>query len=335
MKRLFLLSCLLGFSPLSQATFGLGPCCSGAVCGIIPCDNECAGAALTTWGSDMSSGLNTTQSHFEDLTLETNTLNDNIATHYSNMSSAYTSYFTSLFSGVDVLASKIEFSITLTQKGLEALSESVNAAFHETFSSQSLFAEISKNDGLYGEHSKSYTGAILLNSISERNELEVNSQDSAYQMSQTLQEVEVLKEESALYNWVNSFNEKTNLSDDLLAQQMLSDITNDDVYLIATKLANTHEEQSNILPFWGVIDSVSNGVLLTETTEETLNSDSREFSLLGLTSIDAMNGISSSNKTGLLREYTVLNQLKSQRLRMFLSLKNSQEVGEAATTYDE
>ncbi|MFY0667792.1 MAG: hypothetical protein JXQ95_07155 [Alteromonas stellipolaris] len=335
MKRLVLLSCLLGFSPFSQATFGLGPCCSGAVCGIIPCDNECAGAALTTWGSDMSSGLNTTQSHLEDLTVETNTLNDNIATHYSNVSSAYTSYFTSMFSGLDVLTNKIEFSITLTQKGLEALAESVNAAFHEAFSAQTLFAEISKNDGLYGEHSKTYTGAILLNSISERNELEVNSQDSAYQISQTLQEVEGLKEESALYNWANSFNEKTNLSDDLLAQQMLANITNDDVYLIATKLANTHNEQSNILPFWGVIDSLSSGVLLKETTEDTLTSDSTEFSLLGLTSIDAMNGISSSNHTGLLREYTVLNQLKSQRLRMFLSMKTAQQVGDAATTYDE
>ena len=66
MKLRVLLFCIYFLSNLSHASFGLGPCCSGFPCGIIPCDSSCAGSAFNSMGSDVQRAINDTETAYRD-----------------------------------------------------------------------------------------------------------------------------------------------------------------------------------------------------------------------------------------------------------------------------
>ena len=58
----------MAFVTPASAAFGFGSCCSGYPCGTIPCDSGCAGKALSSMGTDVSSSANDADSAYDSLT---------------------------------------------------------------------------------------------------------------------------------------------------------------------------------------------------------------------------------------------------------------------------
>lgn len=96
----------------SYAAFGLGPCCSGVPCGIIPCDTGCAGQAITQMGSSVSAALSSLQSAYEQQTQATNEAQESVNSLTQNLVDVLNDTHQEQLRGLDAATSRIEASVS-------------------------------------------------------------------------------------------------------------------------------------------------------------------------------------------------------------------------------
>ncbi len=116
MKFRILIFLFIMFSSNSYAEFWFGPCCSGATCGIIPCDGACSGAAFVELGSAIGEGyLEATKT-----TLEINTAlascNTTSVSYLSMLNSQFKSSFDMWYQNLDKLMLSLKLSFEEFEK---------------------------------------------------------------------------------------------------------------------------------------------------------------------------------------------------------------------------
>ena len=96
----------------SHAAFGLGPCCSGVPCGIIPCDSGCAGQAITQMGSSVSAALSSLQSAYEQQTQASNEAQESVTSLAQHLVDVLNDTHQEQLRGLDAATSRIEASVS-------------------------------------------------------------------------------------------------------------------------------------------------------------------------------------------------------------------------------
>ncbi|AEE25269.1 hypothetical protein [Paraglaciecola chathamensis] len=327
MIRIFCSIVFLAISPIANATFGLGTCCSGVICGIIPCDNECSGAALTSWGASMSSGLDTAAASFNEMTDKTVMTGEGMAEFYTSSTANITEYSVELLAGLDALVDKIDLSILKKQKSLEAMIDSINAAFFRAYSLTAKVKEILNNDARYGELSQSQTSLELINEGEVRNEYDVANQEYAANLMTYVSQVEELEGDSKENSWSQTFAEGVN--DDSFTLSGIAEghePLSIDAKSIASKLAIVATGRSKVLSILGLAKVLA----LKKSPSDTLNSSTAEMnfsdSTSGLIYIDNLDSLSQNSKYGVQRELTVSKGIKTKQLNDYLALMRSTNV---------
>lgn len=107
----FLLFIALLVCSNANAYFGLGPCCSGVTCGVIPCDNTCAVPAFRSFTNSFKLNLNNLESStnnyinllsktnsnnvdfFNTLANDENSITDQVAESYSRYATGFSANF--------------------------------------------------------------------------------------------------------------------------------------------------------------------------------------------------------------------------------------------------
>lgn len=321
MKLTLLFLSLLFMSPFASATFGLGPCCSGAICGIIPCDNECAGVALVSWGSNMSSGLSNSATTFDNLTKKTKTVGTNFVEFYSKATNSATKLSVDVLAGLDAMASKIEFSIMAKQKSLEAMYNTTNSILHEAYSHSSLVKKLIRNTAKYGEYAQSVSARDLLNESKERVSLGITEQESRENLMQYVEQILLLQNDSVENDWSKRYKDKIVDTSFLLAEAntgIAAVIA--DPKEIAFKLANTLEGREITLSSYALSNTIAESLPLREEFPISVYAFDFNSSLSGISNIKNLNAVATYTHYGLNRELSINNALKTRQLNRYLSM---------------
>lgn len=107
----------------SYAAFGLGPCCSGFPCGIIPCDTGCAGQAITQMGSSVTAALSSLQSTYEQQTQVTNETQESVSSLAQSLVNVLNDTHQERLKGLDAATARIEMSLSAFIPGRERLTD--------------------------------------------------------------------------------------------------------------------------------------------------------------------------------------------------------------------
>jgi len=102
-----------------KANFGFGPCCPPSLCGIIPCDSACAGAAINQMGVSVTSAINTLNSAYNDQTSAMQDAVNSLTNVGTAVSDVLTNQTSNINSGLSASTSKIELAYTSSSKSLE------------------------------------------------------------------------------------------------------------------------------------------------------------------------------------------------------------------------
>ncbi len=121
----------------AYANFGLGPCCSGAPCGIVPCDSSCAGQAITQMGSSVSAAINSLRSAHQRQTNATNDATKAVNGLSKSLINSLNKENQDVLRGLDAATSRIEASVLsfiptkerLTDHQLNSLKATIQSYF--------------------------------------------------------------------------------------------------------------------------------------------------------------------------------------------------------------
>lgn len=123
LKTIFLTVWLSLIPTYSYAAFGLGPCCSGVPCGIIPCDTGCAGQAITQMGSSVAAALSSLQSAYEQQTQVTNDTQESVISLGQNLIDVLNDTHWDHLRGLDAATARIETSLSAFIPARERLTD--------------------------------------------------------------------------------------------------------------------------------------------------------------------------------------------------------------------
>ncbi|GAC03301.1 hypothetical protein [Paraglaciecola agarilytica] len=275
----------------------------------------------------MSSGLDTAATSFNEMTDKTVLTGEGMAEFYTSSTANITEYSVELLAGLDALVDKIDFSILIKQKSLEAMIDSINTAFFRAYSLTAKVKEILNNDSRYGELSQSQTSLELINESEVRNEYDVANQAYAANLMTYVSQVEELEGDSKENSWSRTFTEGVN--DDSFTLSRIAEghePLSIDAKSIASKLATVATGRSKVLSILGLAKVLA----LKKSPSDILNSSTAEMSFSdstsGLINIDILDSLSQNSKYGVQRELTVSKGIKTKQLNDYLALMRSTNV---------
>ena len=289
-----------------RAEFGFGPCCSGAMCGVVPCDTSCAGAALEDFGGKFSNLLSSLEKGHNNLTTE-----------LENSASTSKKFFDKLSDNEKERTAK---SITILDAGsrkLTAKKEQVNYIlpkvidtvvrnFNRAYKDQSLLNAYIQNDEYFGVHSRPSYVEALIDSWPD-NKLILQGANKKYHQNA-----------SSLYILRKS------LSDDEKSGTLSKKIY--DMRDVVKEFDEASSYRQALLT-----SSINKGSALRDLKEGYLTSledenahQSLEKSInRNIYSVSYLNEVIRLNEVGLKRNLSINNQLTNYLLKDYLELKNN------------
>lgn len=148
---------------VAYANFGLGPCCPPSVCGIIPCDSGCAGAAINQMGSNVASGLNNLNSAHQDLTSAVQDAIDAMTDLGTDLNDALLDQNQDILEGISASTSKIELSNNAASKSLERLSDHSVKTVVNALKQIEIARSTSDNNRMFGDSANPISGETGVN----------------------------------------------------------------------------------------------------------------------------------------------------------------------------
>lgn len=156
----FLLICL----PLpSYANFGLGPCCSGAPCGIVPCDSACGGQAISQMGTSVSAALNALQSAYQAQTQATNDAQSNVTSLSQGLISTMNNSHLDQLTALDAATLRIEASLAALLPVKERLTDHKVSSLVGILKKYFAASNVSENVRSLGPMSQPVSGEVAPN----------------------------------------------------------------------------------------------------------------------------------------------------------------------------
>jgi hypothetical protein len=155
MKKIYTMSFLVIFffftTPNALANFGFGPCCPPSVCGIIPCDSGCAGAAINQMGSAIANALNSLNSAYQDLSSGVQDTMDSMNDLGADVGDALVQQNDDLLSAISASTNKIELANVIASKSLERNADHTNISFVSAQKEIEIARASSENIKVYGD----------------------------------------------------------------------------------------------------------------------------------------------------------------------------------------
>jgi hypothetical protein len=342
MKRLLLLRLrlfgLLIFlhSPTVQAEFGIGPCCAGVTCGIIPCDSSCAGKAYTELGAEVSQRVIDVSSSLNQTAQSTAESDSAITSLYQSLTNEFADHNQGLTSAIDALTIKKEAANTSLAKAIEASADLISSAISNAFIKITKLEQLVKFNELYGKRSQ----PDLIKSIG--NHLEVNRH--ALMNSHTV--------ESTLLSLYLDYDELARTTADSAKQSQAKSllIIQRDMYTKlffkaldgylsneeALKLAIqwTAMSDSNDLADGFAMSALSHYIAQVSSKDNQnipLDKMLNQIVLLSNIEPDAINNVSLLNTAGLNRLLGVQYQIRSAQLQKLRSLSSKRQLALIST----
>lgn len=137
-----------------RADFGFGPCCSGATCGIIPCDASCGGKAFDNFGDKVSSLIEQVSTSTNSLSRESLAANTSAATFYGEVGTAYQLNHTLFITGWDAIAIKSEVGASALSITIKTFFEQVTNTVTQSIKQATQLEAFRESSNLYSEQSQ-------------------------------------------------------------------------------------------------------------------------------------------------------------------------------------
>lgn len=161
LKRYFLWFCLLfsaTLSPMAFANFGFGPCCPPSVCGIIPCDSGCAGAAINQMGTNVANSLNQLNSAYQNLTSAAQDAIDSMNNLGTDVNDALLQQNQDLLDGLSASTNKIELANVQASKSIERNTDHTVKSFVLALKEIEIARAASENNRFFGDMAQPISG---------------------------------------------------------------------------------------------------------------------------------------------------------------------------------
>lgn len=144
----------------ASANFGLGPCCSGAPCGIIPCDTSCAGKAFGNLGTSMQNSFLDINNNLAEVQAKYSEMNTKTIELYESLSQSDVKFKNSTIETIDRQNTSIGLEIEkVTKQILSRTSNRVTSLKGVKNLSLAEFSE--KKASFLRADSIAYTGQFL------------------------------------------------------------------------------------------------------------------------------------------------------------------------------
>ena len=319
MRRLLGLLLICFVQHTNAQEFGYGPCCAGAPCGIIPCDTTCAGPAITEYGASYSASAARIANGYTNLASVINTIDRNSVEFYQRMGSDSVNRQQALNERFQAMTA----AYTLSQEVLSKTSTDSLGVVASTFSNhlKSIFKleVFKKAEREFGERARPGIMKNVLASLT----------DAQHQQKASKEQVE------RRYNVTLGLLEQAYLStsqDEMLSNQFVVKIgikefkellLNESIGKPAS-VASLSLMNSGLLTPENVMRSRQLTTALTSkdaTAELILHT-----SINGLTDVDMLNGIASTNSNGLQEAASVQKQMMNTLLHKWLKVRESNNV---------
>ncbi len=160
--KIFIASVLTLLS-LGSYGFGLGSCCSGGPCGIVPCDASCAGPAITEMGISVGAEMTKLQTAY---TNEGSRLQDAIASFNTLSTNVVETSFISnseVLKGLDASTNRIEMALTQSTKTKERLTDHTLTTAINSISQTYMNDKLESNKDQLSDESQPISGTIQTN----------------------------------------------------------------------------------------------------------------------------------------------------------------------------
>lgn len=167
MRVFIILVCCVSFN--TYANFGLGPCCSGSPCGIVPCDNSCAGPALRAFGQEFFRGATRVNTQSVQVTSQNAGASLKSATFYSSLGQRLVLQTASLLRALDGLVSRYDGAISLTSDRWRRLSDNIGSQFEHNAQASASFKQVSHHSQRFDERAQGPSTTLLSERIDNQN----------------------------------------------------------------------------------------------------------------------------------------------------------------------
>lgn len=258
---LFVFALLFSFQV--KAEFGLGPCCSGATCGIVPCDSMCAGPALDRFGQSFSSLLDGTSSEHEALSQEVSATTQTASSFYEGLSNQRTTDVQNVLASMGGMVSKSLMSQNKTVKYLTSQFDAVTNSIVTAIKKIAKVESFAKNDANFGKNSMPNSLSVLTNESHDALDVISNREISEIILHQLI---------SSSTNLKNEMGERTALKKKMQAELKV------DFSVANLLVGNTPSDltaETASMHLWPYIDTTST------------NYSARAISLLASTNLEA------------------------------------------------
>ncbi|MFA0809396.1 hypothetical protein [Microbulbifer epialgicus] len=157
-KYTTILLCAVLNSPIVNANFGFGPCCPPSVCGIIPCDSGCAGAAINQMGTNVSNSLTQLNSAHQNLTSAVQDSIDSMSDLGTDINDVLIQQNQDLLDGFSASTNRIELANLQALKSSEANTEHLVRSFVHALKEREVARAVSENNLIFGDASQPVSG---------------------------------------------------------------------------------------------------------------------------------------------------------------------------------
>jgi len=226
----FVVVCLLLQAPSATANFGFGPCCPPSVCGFIPCDSGCAGAAINQMGAAVANSLNGLNSSYQNITNGIQDTMDSMTNLGADGVSSLTQQNNKLLVALSAATNRIELANTVVAKTLERNADHTNTSFVNALKQMEVARATSENIKMFGGLSQPVSGDTGTNQALAIKK--INVQMSQISSSSTIDFIRYLKDENDTISGAGMGQHRTRslkaLSDFDRLYRFLTDSTLDD-----------------------------------------------------------------------------------------------------------
>jgi len=153
-------------APSAMANFGLGPCCPPSVCGIIPCDSGCAGAAINQMGTAVANAINSLNSAYQDLSSGAKDAMDSMNDLGVDVGNALTQQNNDLLNGISASTNKIDLANVAASKSIERNADHTNKSFVNAIKEIEIARATSENIKIFSDLAQPVSGDTGTNQAS-------------------------------------------------------------------------------------------------------------------------------------------------------------------------
>lgn len=166
----------LGTTQIANANFGFGPCCPPSMCGIVPCDSGCAGAALNQMGTNVANALNQLNTAHQNLSDAVQDSIDSMNDIGSDVGDALLDQNEDLLNGLSASTNKIELANNQASKAIERNTDHLVKSFILALKESEVSRSVAENNRIYGDMAQPVSGEIGTNSAEIIKQLLVQSE---------------------------------------------------------------------------------------------------------------------------------------------------------------